>query len=46
MNNLTVFSSVTINSEPYFVGKDAAAAKAIQDHIEPEDKDEIPIQDS
>lgn len=58
MNNLTIFSSkqirtVTINSEPYFVGKDVAAAlgydratKAIQDHVEPEDKDEIPIQDS
>ena len=45
--------TVTINSEPWFVGKDVATAlgyeratKAIQDHVNEEDKDEIPIQDS
>ncbi len=39
--------------EPWFVGKDVAkilgyerAAKAIQDHVDSEDKDGIPIQDS
>lgn len=45
--------TVTIDNEPWFVGKDVAAAlgyeratKAIQDHVNEEDKDEIPIQDS
>lgn len=45
--------TVMINNEPYFVGKDVATAlgyeratKAIQDHVDTEDKDEIPIQDS
>lgn len=44
---------ITINNEPWFVGKDVATSlgygrgtKAIYDHVEPEDKDEIPIQDS
>lgn len=39
--------------EPWFVGKDVAAilgyerpAKAIQDHVDDEDKDAVPIQDS
>ena len=39
--------------KPWFVGKDVASAlgyergaKAIYDHVELEDKDEIPIQDS
>ncbi|MDO4584692.1 MAG: Bro-N domain-containing protein [Planctomycetia bacterium] len=39
--------------EPWFVGKDVAEAlgyerptKAIQDHVDTEDKDEVPIQDS
>ncbi len=41
------------DGEPWFFGKDVAeilgyerAAKAIQDHVDPEDKDGIPIQDS
>lgn len=45
--------TVQLNNETYFVGKDIAtalgyerAAKAIQDHVDAEDKDEIPIQDS
>ena len=45
--------TVTIDNEPWFVGKDVAealgyerGAKAIYDHVELEDKDEIPIQDS
>lgn len=45
--------TVTIKNEPWFVGKDVAmalgyerATKAIQDHVNEEDKDEIPIQDS
>lgn len=45
--------TVVIDNEPYFVGKDIAgvlgykrAAKAIQDHVDIEDKDEVPIQDS
>lgn len=45
--------TVTIDNEPWFVGKDVAtslgyerATKAIQDHVSEEDKDEIPIQDS
>lgn len=42
-----------INNEPYFVGKDVAEVlgyerptKAVQDHVDQEDKDEVPIQDS
>ena len=61
MNDLTIFNSnefgeirtVTIDGEPWFVGKDIAVAlgyeratKAIQDHVEKEDKDVVPIQDS
>ena len=45
--------TLTINNEPYFVGKDVAdvlgyerPTKAIQDHIDDEDKDVVPIQDS
>lgn len=45
--------TVVINNEPYFVGKDVAEAlgyerpaKAIIDHVDKEDKDEVPIQDS
>lgn len=45
--------TVLIEDEPYFVGKDVAdilgysrATKAIQDHVEDEDKDVVPIQDS
>ncbi len=45
--------TVIKNGEPWFVGKDVAgilgyerATKAIQDHVDPEDKDGIPIQDS
>ena len=45
--------TVLIDNEPYFVGKDIAgvlgykrATKAIQDHVDIEDKDEVPIQDS
>ena len=45
--------TVQLNNETYFVGKDVATAlgyeratKAIQDHVDAEDKDEIPIQDS
>lgn len=53
MNNLTVFNNpdfgsirtVTVNNEPYFVGKDVAdilsytnAPKAIKDHVDDEDK--------
>lgn len=41
------------DGEPWFVGKDVAAAlgyerptKAILDHVDDEDKDEVPIQDS
>lgn len=61
MKDLMIFNNdefgqirtVTINKEPWFVGKDVGAAlgyerntKAIQDHVEDEDKDVIPIQDS
>lgn len=42
-----------MNNEPWFIGKDVAnvlgyerATKAIQDHVDKEDKDVIPIQDS
>ena len=45
--------TATINGEPWFVGKDVAEmlgyerpAKAIADHVDAEDKDEVPIQDS
>ena len=45
--------TIVIENEPYFVGKDVAgvlgykrATKAIQDHVDIEDKDEVPIQDS
>lgn len=61
MNNLQIFKNkefgeirtVSIDNEPWFVGKDVATAlgyeratKAIQDHVDFEDKDEVPIQDS
>lgn len=42
-----------INQEPWFVGKDIAealgykyTAKAVQDHVDDEDKDAVPIRDS
>ena len=45
--------TVLIEDEPYFIGKDVAdilgysrTTKAIQDHVEDEDKDVVPIQDS
>lgn len=45
--------TATINGEPWFVGRDVAEmlgyerpAKAIADHVDAEDKDEVPIQDS
>lgn len=45
--------TVQLNNETYFVGKDVATAlgyeratKAIQDHVDEEDKDVVPIQDS
>ncbi len=45
--------TIDINGEPWMVGKDVAAALgyerptiAIQDHVDDEDKDEVPIQDS
>lgn len=45
--------TLTKDGEPWFVGKDVAAAlgyerptKAILDHVDDEDKDEVPIQDS
>lgn len=45
--------TVNIDGEPWFVGKDVAnalgyerATKAIQDHVDEDDKDEVPIQDS
>ena len=41
------------NNEPWFVGKDVAEilgykrpTKAISDHVDEEDRDEVPIQDS
>lgn len=61
MNDLKIFKNaefgqirtVTIDNEPWFVGKDVATAlgyeratKAIQDHISNDDKDAVPIQDS
>lgn len=54
--NSTEFGSVrtaTINGEPYFVGKDVAEilgyerpTKAVSDHVDSEDIDTVPIQDS
>lgn len=48
-----IYQKVFLSYEPWFVGKDVAdalgykrATKAIQDHVDFEDKDEIPIQDS
>lgn len=45
--------TLTIDGDPWFVGKDVAErlgyerpTKAVQDHIDSEDKDEVPIQDS
>lgn len=45
--------AVDVNGEPWLVGKDVAEAlgyerptKAVQDHVDAEDKDEIPIRDS
>ena len=45
--------TTTINDEPYFVGKDVAEilgyerpTKAISDHVDTEDRDAVPIQDS
>ena len=45
--------TVNVNGEPWLVGKDVAEAlgyergtKAIADHVDEEDKDVIPIQDS
>lgn len=42
--------TLEINGEPYLVGKDVAEVlgyerptKAIQDHVDDEDKDEVPI---
>lgn len=61
MNNIEIFKNadfgevraLTINNEPWFVGKDVAAilgyeraTKAIGDHVDIEDIDEVPIQDS
>ncbi len=45
--------AIQIDGEPWFVGKDVAEilgytrpTKAIQDHVDDEDKDEVPIRDS
>lgn len=45
--------TMLINNEPYFVGKDVAqvlgyerSTKAVADHVDQEDKDVVPIQDS
>ena len=60
MNNLTKWNfensevrTLTIENEPYFVGKDVAEilgyerpTKAVNDHVDPEDIDAVPIQDS
>ena len=61
MNEVQIFENeefgairtVTIDGEPWFVGKDVAMdlgyerpTKAIQDHVDEEDKDGVPIQDS
>lgn len=60
MNELQVFNNsefgelrtVTIDGEPWFVGKDVAMAlgytnplKAVRDHVDNEDIDDVPIQD-
>lgn len=43
--------TLQIDGEPYFVGKDVAeilgyerATKAVNDHVDTEDRDEVPIQ--
>lgn len=60
MNNLAKWNfensevrTLTIENEPYFVGKDVAEilgyerpTKAVNDHVDPEDIDAVPIQDS
>ena len=45
--------TLTINGEPWFIGKDIAdklgyerPTKAVQDHVHLDDRDEVPIQDS
>ena len=45
--------TIVIDGEPWFVGKDVAVAlgyerpmKAVLDHVDKEDKDAVPIQDS
>ncbi|MGN1381199.1 MAG: Bro-N domain-containing protein [Eubacterium sp.] len=45
--------ALLINKEPWFVGKDVATAlgyeratKAVWDHVEKDDRDAVPIQDS
>lgn len=45
--------TISIDGEPWFVGKDVAnvlgyerPTKAVRDHVDVEDKDEVPIQDS
>ena len=60
-NQIEIFKSkvfgnirtITIDGEPWFVGKDVAKAlgydrptKAVRDHLDNEDVDEVPIQDS
>ncbi|MCL1988852.1 MAG: phage antirepressor [Firmicutes bacterium] len=51
--NFGKIRTVEINGEPWFVGKDVAEilgyerpTKAILDHVDMEDRDEVPIQDS
>lgn len=61
MSEIQIFSNpsfgqirtVSINDEPWFVGKDVAEVlgytrptKAIGDHVDAEDRDEVPFQDS
>jgi anti-repressor protein len=61
MDNIKIFENpdfgkvrtLSINNEPYFVGKDVAeilgyerTTKAIRDHVDAEDCDVVPIQDS
>ncbi len=61
MNELQIFKNeefgevrmVTINNEPYFVGKDIAEilgyerpTKAVNDHVDIDDRDVVPVQDS
>ena len=52
-DTLGTIRTVMVKNEPWFVGKDVAEilgynrpTKAIQDHVDSEDLDEIPIQDS